>query len=234
LRILTIRSLILWALTAPLCLGAVIDIDIASEGTAVDPNEFNGWVPNILLSPHPAWRSPLVSSEIAGWEGAALNSAWISYAETGNETLPDFYQVPNGTEVVFTQLFFLPPGEYSGSVSVMADDTTQVWLNGVLLYDFAPDQPGDVACSNTPIGCVDSTVGWYIPLPPELLEEGENSLEFIVWQTGGSAFGLDYLGQVFVDDGGRHDEVPEPATWSLAAAGLAVGVMRFLRRRPFR
>jgi hypothetical protein len=157
------------------------------------------------------------------WIGDPVTSAWISVAQTGDEQAQGFVLVDNGTTVTFYQSFFLPEGDYIGSISVMADDTTQVWLNDVMLVDFAPDQPGQTYCSDTPIGCLEGTVGWYIPLPPELLIPGDNQLRFVVWQTGEHAFGLNYLGQV--------QEIPEPASGGLVLLGTGALALARIRRR---
>lgn len=169
--------------TIPLYCATIVNI--VSEGSAGDPDEYNELGLNVVVDPvHPAWRAPLSSTDLADWIGDPVTSAWISIGQTGDTQTDGFEPVENWTTVTFYQSFFLPAGDYIGSISVMADDTAQVWLNDILLFDYAADQPGQTHCSDTPIGCLEGTVGWYIGLPPDLLVAGDNLLRFVVWQNG--------------------------------------------------
>ena len=130
-----------------------------------------------------------------GWSPALPGSVWISYTSGG---------VPNASGdctssltpgcVTFTQTFLTPAAGYSGSVTVMADDSTNVALNGVQLMAEAPGEGSHYNwCSDFPIGCLTSTQA---TIPLHNLPAGTNTLSFTVAQRTGSSFGLDLAGQV--------------------------------------
>ena len=186
---------------------------IASQGTAADSGEFNSVGPTIALTPDPRWFGPLPGS------------SWVSFGNTGAQG-PGFFQVTNGTIVTFTQQFVLPAAVISGSITVLADDSTSVSLNGTLLVAEAPTSSNTyTGCSDTPIGCREATK-LTLDLPTGLLVAGLNTLTFSVAQRGLGPFGLNYFGEVLV---------PEPSTLlllgaSLLGSGGVAAVYRRLRR----
>jgi len=161
------------------------------------------------ISSNPAWAAPLPGS------------SWISYANTGNPSTPGFIVVPNGTDVTFTQIFYLTGNITGASLDVMADDTASVWLNGTELAsaNFAGPYP---TCSSLPIGCLTGTMGifTFADLQPYLVD-GKNTLSFDVYQEAGSSYGLDYAGTI---------TTPEPATLMMLVLGL-FGIALNARRR---
>lgn len=156
------------------------------------------------------------------WAGAFPGSDWISYGSTGDHEDPGYFSPPDGTLVTFTTEFTLIGAITGGSLKVLADDSTSVYLNGHKLIA-ADLRPGG-KCASDPIGCLLSTEGvfTFAELAPFLVD-GVNTLSFGVVQTGGSSFGLDFAGKV--DDGAT----PEPATAAFIGAGLIV--LAALRRR---
>ncbi len=162
-----------------------------------------------VISPNPAWAAPLAGS------------SWISFANTGDPSVPGFVVVPNGTEVTFTQIFDLTGNITGASLDVLADDTASVWLNGVELAsgNLGGSYP---TCSSLPIGCLTSTMGvfTFAQLQP-YLKDGENTLSFDVYQEAGSSYGLDYAGTI---------STPEPGTLMLLGLGL-FGIALNARRR---
>lgn len=186
---------------------------LASVGTASNPNQTNSTGgPTVVIQKHPAWVDPLPGS------------SWVSYTTSGDPTQPDFVVVPNDTVVSFFDAFTLPePG--IGFVKVYADDSTAVYLNGVLLMAEA-SIPGNTysRCSDFPVGCQTSTAAT-VSLTPAL-QAGLNTLEFRVSQRNLVSFGLDYSGQVIT--------MPEPSTFGfvgVALAGLAIRASRARRKR---
>jgi hypothetical protein len=177
-------------------------IDILSQGTAVDPTESNGLNgTNVVINPVGAWA-------------ASPPAVWISYDQTGaGGSSP-----ANDLIVSFFQPFFLPFGFNSGSVTVWADDTAEVWLDGALKFPFNGAQDG--ACAAGPIGCQPGE-GGVISLSG--LGAGAHTLEFNVKQVAGDGFGLLYAGSV-------ESTAPEPGTWMLLGAGLAVLAVRRRKR----
>ena len=163
-----------------------------------------------VISPNPAWAGPLAGS------------SWISYANTGNPSVPVFIVVPNGTAVTFTQTFNLVGTITGATLDVLADDTSSVWLNGTELAsgNLGGSYP---TCSSLPIGCLTSTMGVFnfAELQPYLVD-GTNTLSFVVYQEAGSSYGLDYAGSVTT--------APEPGTLLLLAMGM-MGIALTTRRR---
>ncbi len=180
-------------------------ITLASLGTAADSGEFNNAyganTPTIVIDKNPAWAAPFSGSQ------------WVSFANTGASG-PNFVIVPNGTIVDFSQVFDLTGIPVSGSLRVMADDSTSVWLNGILLQPEASSVGNHYStCSDFAPGCLISTAAT-VNLTPAL-RTGENTLVFGVAQRAGDSFGLNYSGSVTSD-------TPEPATYALLGAGLVL------------
>jgi hypothetical protein len=166
--------------------------------------------PTVNISSNPAWAAALPGAN------------WISFASTGNPSGPSFYTVPNGESVVFTQVFDLTGGNVTGAtLSVLADDTTSVILNGVTLYsaNLGGSYP---TCSSVAIGCLISTEGvfTFADLAPYLNPDGVNTLQFVVYQEAGSSYGLDYSGTI---------TTPEPSSIMLLAAGM-IGLLAISRK----
>jgi hypothetical protein len=130
-------------------------ITFSSIGTAADPNQTNSTGLNtIAIAKNPVWGNPLPGSQ------------WVSYGVTGDPNAPGYFVVPNNSIVTFTQTFFLSGAPLGGSVGVMADDSTSVLLNGIVLMPEAP-QEGNMyrLCSDVPIGCLFPTI---VDLTPAL------------------------------------------------------------------
>lgn len=179
-------------------------ITILSEGTFIDPGEWNnvnGF--NVPIVPVAAWQPPF---------GGA---SWISFANTGNGGMV----VPNGTITTFFQSFVLPYAQNTGGVWIWADDTSTVWLDGVQLMAWAPG-PNWPACDGV-IGCTPQS-GWFLNLNG--IGAGAHMLQFDVIQMAGDGYGLLYSGSV--------ESVPEPASMVLFGSGL-LGLAGIVRRRIF-
>lgn len=187
---------------------SIFTLELASAGTAGNSGQTNSMGSTIQIAPHPAWSNALGTS------------SWISFANTGNPNAPGYVEVSNGTVVNFFDHFTMSGNASSGWLEVMADDSTSVILNGVmLLHEASTTNNHYRTCSDFGIGCLGAYV---IDLPQDLLKTGDNVLEFRVAQRAGSSFGLNYYGQI--------TNVPEPASLPLLIAGLA-GLAVTIRRQ---
>jgi hypothetical protein len=183
-------------------------IAIVSDGGA---NESNSLGDTIAIAKNPSWFGPLDGS------------SWVSFGETGNPSAPGFFVVANNTIVSFFETVAAPAGSpVSGTLTVLADDSTSVLFNGTLLFPEAPPNTYTI-CSDVPIGCLETTqmTVAFAGLTPAT---GVNTFQFDVAQRNVVSFGLDYAGVI---------NVPEPGTMLLLGSGL-LGLGTVLRRRASR
>jgi hypothetical protein len=152
------------------------------------------------------------------------NFYWVSFADTGSNcsTATDGVCVPSagGTtgppSAKFYKTFDLPYGDNVGYLSVWADDTARVFLDGVMIFDANADM--GVNCAAGPIGCMvgkDETFNFSSSAID--LGAGIHTLEIDAYQyITGSPFGVMYEGSI-----DSSFSTPEPASMLLLALGLA-------------
>jgi hypothetical protein len=155
------------------------------------------------------------------WTAPVGDSSWVSFDPNSG---PGGGSIDaNGTYTYFTS-FTMDAGDnsFTGSLTVMADDTTNVWLNG---HELLPDGAigSDAKCSDQQPNCI-------IPFTLDLaaggwLQAGVNTLAFNVEQTGLASQGLDYAGTV------TGSTVPEPSTLVLLGTGLMSSAGALFRRK---
>lgn len=151
-----------------------------------------------IISPGTVWAPPLVA-------GNGQTSAWVSYDPNSGPASGQTNFDANGF-YTYTTNFNLPDSSH-GSVTVAADDTVAVFLNGVQISNFGTIG-GDTTCADGAPNCRDGqslTVDFNAPA-------GFNVLDFVVYQSGSYSQGLDYVGSV--------TEAPEPNTLLLLGTGL--------------
>jgi PEP-CTERM motif len=152
---------------------------------------------------------------------ANSNAGWVGISATANSLgstapAPGYYQ--------FSTTFNAAGGAYTGNLSILADDTAEIFLNGVLIRGFT-SLGSDSYCADTGIGCTTATV---IPLSAITLNNGTNTLTFVVEQAGIIATG-DPSGITF--QSALRSIAPEPNSLLLLATGLLGAAGLHLRRR---
>lgn len=157
--------------------------------------------PCVTIQPHPAWQPP----------GAGQ---WISYADTGvggivapSTTASPLFTVVEQFTAAYRSMLDL---------TVWADDTAQVFLNGVALNvpNFAQG-----TCAIGPLGC-EPGEGEAFSVE---VDAGQHTLAIDVYQVGAVTTGAMYEGEV--------NAIPLPGGLALLGAGLlGFGVLRAVRK----
>jgi hypothetical protein len=147
------------------------------------------------------------------WAGPIGASSWISFNPFTDPN--GFYTAPNGQYTYFD--YFTAAAGDTGSITVLADDTTSVYLNGIQITPIAPITTMGDCTFGTP-NCTQQAM---YALPSVDFVNGQNLLSFGVEQLYGGGTGLDFEATV-------NTATPEPSSVFMLGAGLlsAAGMVR--------
>lgn len=155
------------------------------------------------------------------WPNPILGSQWIANVASG----PGGIRPPNGFYAYSTAFNVDGLRPYIINVGIYSDDTAQVWIDDIMVIDFAA-VASDTHCAGGGGGPSCSGHPWIARLNEFMLRPGTNLVRVIDEQSSGHSAGID-LSMVSIQP---LDAAPEP--WPLLYVGTALlAVMVFQLRR---
>jgi hypothetical protein len=156
------------------------------------------------------------------WAAPGSNSVWVSNNAGSGPT--GGFIAPSGTYTYTTTFNTLAGNTYTGAISLLADDTADVFLNGHSLLSLGI-LGTNKKCADSGPNCTTPTL---VVLPSAFFVTGLNVLQFDLTQTIASA-GLDFSGSA-IGTVGSTSPVPEPGTLFLLGTGLIASAGLLMRR----
>ncbi len=195
--------------------GATVIVSGAGNTACIlGPTVGGGSCTTQAINAHPRWQADNPNG---------LGAVWVSYADTGQ---PGSVRVPSNSStpiMTVTESFTLGTGGGLLNFEIWADDTADVYVDGVQL--FAANFSQNI-CADGIIGCEPGEQG---VISNYALGAGSHNITMSIYQIGVGPFGLLYSGTV--SGGGSPQSVPEPATALIFSVGLlGLGMARRKRR----
>jgi hypothetical protein len=175
---------------------------------------------NVVLSDvEPKWTQPVDGADWISY----INSGWNTITNSAVTPVQDATSLSTPT-AVFTQTFTDNTSPLNLSITVWADDSAVVFLDGTQIsLNASLTQTTGIYCAPTGITCD----GPGSTFTMNNLAAGTHTLTFDVYQAGGGSFGLMYAGTV-TDN--AQNLTPEPGSYVLLGAGLmALALFRVKR-----
>jgi hypothetical protein len=166
-----------------------------------------------------------LNPETPTWNAAGPNSSWVGVNQFAG---PQSTQNPEYGYYDFQSTFTTSATGYTGSLSVSADDTVEVLLNGNIIIPFGT-LGSDAHCSDNAPNC--SLSG--IATANITALSGVNTLDFVVEQAGSGPYlgsadpsGVDFSGSLT-----SPAPTPEPNSLILLGTGLCGAAGMLMRKR---